>query len=202
MNDHLAWWEKLPVFGLFSAQGAYVWRWYVGEFATIHWAVVALAGIAAVAAIDGAMVSTVMGMRQGRRSRASYAAIGFTAAFGAMVALDLYGAVSGISAWLHAGFALTIVSYLLHLAAPREDAALALRDAAVTQAQHAAQLAAHRAAQAESEANELRQELAQRGEEVVQVGERRFTGRELAAVLDMSEATLRRRLAQRVSAAD
>ena len=78
---------------------------------------------------------------------------------------------------------------------------LAASDAAVTQAQHTAQLADARAAQAEAEADRLRHEAAQRGEEAVQVGERRFTGRELAAMLDMPEATLRRRLA-RVSAAD
>jgi DNA-binding transcriptional regulator YiaG len=119
MTDKLHMWEKAPIVGLFLAQGLYVWRWYVGDaLATPAW-VLALAGIAAVAAIDGAMVATVAGMRQGRRSRASVAAIVVTAGFGAAVALDLYGALALVSAWLHAGFALTIVCYLLHLAHPR-----------------------------------------------------------------------------------
>jgi hypothetical protein len=122
-HDTLAWWEKLPIVGLFAAQGLYVWRWYVGPEITPLALVVMLAGIAAVAAIDGAMVATVAGMRQGRRSKASYAAIVVTAAFGAAVALDLYGAIMLVSAWLHAGFALTIVCYLLHLAAPRASVA-------------------------------------------------------------------------------
>jgi Skp family chaperone for outer membrane proteins len=116
-EDKLLLWEKVPVVGLFLAQGLYVWRWYVGPGITPPTWVVILAGIAAVAAIDGAMVATVAGMRQGRRSRASYAAIVVTAAFGAAVALDLYGAITMVSAWLHAGFALTIVCYLIHLAA-------------------------------------------------------------------------------------
>jgi len=146
--DKLSWWEKLPILGLFLAQGLYVWQWYT-TFAP-HPVAVALGGVFAVAAIDGAMVSTVAGMRSGRRSRASVAAIVVTASFGALVALDLYGAVGGISAWLHAGFALTIVCYLLHLAAPRA----VTRDAA-ERAAHAEEQAAHltlRIAQAEADA--------------------------------------------------
>lgn len=120
--DKLQFWEKAPIVGLFIAQGAYVWKWYVGAAAVLPVAIVALAGIAAVASIDGAMVSTIAGMRQGRRSRWSVAAIAVTALFGALVALDLHGAIRGASAWLHAGFALTIVCYLLHLASPRTQA--------------------------------------------------------------------------------
>ena len=123
-TDKLHLWEKAPIVGLFVAQGAYVWQWYVGarmpaELAGALGWLAALAGLAAWAAIDGAMIATVAGMRAGRRSRWSWLAIVITAAFGAAVALDLYGAISGASAWLHAGFALTIVCYLLHLAAPK-----------------------------------------------------------------------------------
>ena len=116
--DKLNWWEKAPIVGLFAAQGLYVWSWYTDM---APWStVVAMAGLAAVAAIDGAMVATVAGMRAGRRSRASVAAIIVTASFGAAVALDLYDAITMVSAWLHAGFALTIVCYLLHLAGPAD----------------------------------------------------------------------------------
>jgi hypothetical protein len=221
--DHLHLWEKAPVVGLFLAQGLYVWRWYVGDAITPHPYVVMAAGVAAVAAIDGAMVATVAGMRQGRRSRASYAAIVVTAAFGAAVALDLYGAITMVSAWLHAGFALTIVCYLLHLAAslpggsPAElrehlaqrDAELTGRDVALRQAQaETAQLReALRQAQAETAQlrEALRQAVAQRdaalarpaledGAATVQIGGKSYSLRQAAEALDVPEATLRRKL--------
>ena len=157
MNDKLTWWEKLPIVGLLASQGLYVWQWYTTLPAWT--AVIALAGIAAVAAIDGAMVATVAGMRQGRRSKASYAAIIVTASFGAAVALDLYGAVMLVSAWLHAGFALTIVCYLLHLAAPRATSAQPLPDAAQTE-QAVAQLE-QSLAQAHAERAQIEQAYAQ-----------------------------------------
>jgi hypothetical protein len=169
-HDTLAWWEKLPIVGLFAAQGLYVWRWYVGPEITPLALVVMLAGIAAVAAIDGAMVATVAGMRQGRRSKASYAAIVVTASFGAAVALDLYGAIMLVSAWLHAGFALTIVCYLLHLAAPRasvahDGAALAQERDAFAQL-HASYARAEAAlAQAQEERAQMEEALAQWREE-------------------------------------
>lgn len=124
MSDSLEWWEKWPIGAVFTAQGLYVAEWYVGErmpaelAGALSWLAV-LGGVAAWFAIDGAMIATVMGMRAGRRSRWSVAAIIVTAAFGAAVALDLYGAFSTGSAWLHAGFALTIVCYLMHAAAPK-----------------------------------------------------------------------------------
>jgi hypothetical protein len=165
-HDTLAWWEKLPIVGLFAAQGLYVWRWYVGPEITPLALVVMLAGIAAVAAIDGAMVATVAGMRQGRRSRASYAAIVVTASFGAAVALDLYGAIMLVSAWLHAGFALTIVCYLLHLAAPRatsaqERAVDAQTEQALAQLEQALAQAHAERAQVEALYTQMRDDLAQ-----------------------------------------
>lgn len=123
-QDKLEWWEKWPIGAVFTAQGLYVAEWYVGArmpsalAGVMAWLAV-FGGVAAWVAIDGAMIATVMGMRQGRRSWWSILAIVVTAAFGAAVALDLYGAFSRGSAWLHAGFALTIVCYLLHAAAPR-----------------------------------------------------------------------------------
>lgn len=122
-NDTLAPWERWPVAALFVAQGAYVFEWYTRATlppevrALLPWLVTA-AGVAAFVAIDGAMIATVAGMRAGRRSQWSVAAIVLTAAFGAAVALDLHGALA-VGAWLHAGFALTIAAYLLHLAQPR-----------------------------------------------------------------------------------
>ena len=242
MTDTLKWWEKLPIVGLMASQGLYVWLWYTHMQA---WPLVtALAGVAAVAAIDGAMVATVAGMRSGRRSRWSAAAIFVTAAFGAGAALNLYGALEFAAAWLHAGFALTIVCYLLHLAAP-----MRVSTDAVTQAQHAAAQAKALAAQHADDAAQLRRTLAetefaaaqaleqarQRGEAVtqataeadaaarrlaqteqaltqaqrerdaaraeadaisVEIGGKAYTTRQIAAALDVSEPTLRRRLAR------
>jgi uncharacterized protein YqgC (DUF456 family) len=209
MQDTLKLWEKLPILGLFLAQGLYVWRWYTG-FTPPPWVIV-VAGMFAVAAIDGAMVATVMGMRQGRRSRASVAAIVVTALFGAFVALDLYGAVPSMSAWLHAGFALTIVTYLLHTSAPLASA----RDAATAEAvQRATQAEADGAVLAQRLEAALAQLLAMAHErdaalaqahasvEVVQVGDAAYSMRQLARVLDIPDSTLRRKLAQVASAAD
>lgn len=138
MNDQLHAWEKAPIIGLFAAQGAYIWEWYIANRmppeigAGLGWVAV-MGGLAAVAAIDGAMIATVAGMRLGRRSGWSVAAIALTAAFGALVALHLHGAIPDwVGAWLHAGFAATIATYLLHLAQPaREPAGIhdALADA-------------------------------------------------------------------------
>ena len=209
MQDTLRWWEKLPIVGLASSSGLYVWQWYT-TFTPPNW-VIAAAGICAVAAIDGALVATVMGMRQGRRSYASYATIIVAALFGAFVALDLYGAVPSISAWLHAGFALTIVTYLLHTSAPLASA----RDAATAEAvQRATQAEADGAVLAQRLEAALAQLLAMAHErdtalaqahasvEVVQVGDAAYSMRQLARVLDMPDTTLRRKLAQVASAAD
>lgn len=124
-TDQLYDWEKWPLMAAFAAQGTYVFRWYLGDqivpefvgnaLPMIH----TLGAFAAALSIEGAMIATIMGMRAGRRSPASTLALVVTATFGAAVALNLYGALgTDVGAWLHAGFALTIVSYLLHLAQP------------------------------------------------------------------------------------
>jgi uncharacterized membrane protein len=196
--DKLEVWEKAPVIGLFAAQGLYVWQWYT-HFDPHAWIVMA-AGVAAVAAIDGAMVATVAGMRAGRRSKASVAAIVVTALFGALVALDLYGAVGGISAWLHAGFALTIVCYLLHLAAPRGVS----RDA-LTQAQVLATQAASDAAQWRDALTQAEAALTQHAETAAQAQAERdaLASQVDAAVrrLTQTEAALTRAQAERDAAA-
>jgi len=194
--DKLTWWEKLPILGMMTAQGAYVWQWYVGGVLALPVAVVALAGAFAVAAIDGAMVATVMGMRAGRRSPASYATIVVTAAFGAFVALDLYGAVPSMSAWLHAGFAATIVCYLLHLQAPRRISVAAEERAA--QAEREAAHAALALAQAEADAAQWREALALAEDRATQSEEQAAQLREVAAQAEAGEAQLKARVARRL----
>lgn len=194
-TDKLSLWEKAPIVGLFLAQGAYVWRWYVGEAAALPAAVVALAGVAAVAAIDGAMVATVAGMRQGRRSPASVAAILVTAGFGAAVALDLYGAISGASAWLHAGFALTIVCYLLHLSAPVVGTRAKDLAAKVAQAEAEAARLTRELARTSDEAAQARALVAQHAEDVARAQEEAgaSVARERAEVAQAEEAVARER---------
>lgn len=133
-------WEKWPVAALFIAQGLYVMEWYAGTRLAIPvWLMAWIAtfgGLAAFVAIDGAMVATVAGMRAGRRGRWSVAAIVVTALFGALVALSLHGALPAwFDAWLHAGFAATITTYLLHLAQPIVTPANLAADLASTRAE-------------------------------------------------------------------
>lgn len=176
--DQLERWERWPVAALFVAQGLQVARWYLTGFAppevtaALPWLMTGGA-LAAMVAIDGAMIATVAGMRQGRRTWWSSAAIVVTAAFGALVALDLHGAVRGAGAWLHAGFAATIACYLLHLAQPRRSVAHAPAPLSPTAPPDPPLLT----------------------EETVIVGERRISVRQIARLTGAAESTLRRRLA-------
>lgn len=191
MTDKLHSWEKWPIIAVFIAQGLYVFVWYAGQrmpglvTAFLPWLYV-LGGLAAWGAIDGAMIATVTGMRQGRRSRWSVAAIVITATFGAGLALDLYGALPVAANWLHAGFALTIVSYLMHLATPPASETPAQLKAALNDA-------ATRAAQAETEAAQLRNELEQVRNDVDTA---RNEGATAAAASDAAAAQARREMQQ------
>lgn len=149
MSDNLESWERWPVGALFVAQGLYVAEWYAGARLAVPAGIMAwvstLGGLAAFVAIDGAMIATVAGMRAGRRGWWSVAAIVVTALFGALVALSLHGALpTWVDSWLHAGFAATITTYLLHLAQPRaiaRDLLAALREEAAAERERAADLA-------------------------------------------------------------
>ena len=139
MTDTLARWERWPVVGLLIAAGINTAVWYVGASLAgplpppAQWMLTA-GGATAILAIDGALVATVAGMREGRRSRWSTANVLVTALFTAAAALSAHGVVDGIGGALHALFAATIVTYAMHLAQPRHDAtvALALREQEVS----------------------------------------------------------------------
>ena len=126
-RDLLHWWEKASAGALFVASGLYAAEWYIGArmppqiAAALPW-IVSAGGLVTLFAIDGALVSTVMGARAGRRSVWTWITIGVSALFGALVALVLHGALPGwVGAWLHAGFMATIASYLMHLSQPRSS---------------------------------------------------------------------------------
>ncbi len=161
--DTLTWWEKASAGALFVASGLYAAEWYIGArmppqiAAALPW-IVSVGGLVTLFAIDGALVSTVMGARAGRRSRWTWITIGVSALFGALVALVLHGALPGwVGSWLHAGFMATIAAYLMHLSQPRQDALaeLASREQAVARQaaelgkarQEAEQILAERAAE-------------------------------------------------------
>jgi hypothetical protein len=90
--------------------------------------------VVAILAIDGSLIATIAGMRQGRRSHWSKVNIFVTALFTALAALSAHAVLPDIGPALHALFAATIVTYAMHLAQPRADVgiALALREQELT----------------------------------------------------------------------
>jgi hypothetical protein len=137
--DRLEKWEAMPAAALFVAAGLNTGIWYVGPLmpdavhAALPW-LVTIVGIVAILAIDGSLIATIAGMRQGRRSHWSKANIFVTALFTALAALSAHAVLPDIGPALHALFAATIVTYAMHLAQPRADVgiALALREQELT----------------------------------------------------------------------
>lgn len=126
-HDTLHPWEKWPIWLLMGANGVMIFHWFTAQYLPpwLNWLLGILytvGGFAAAVAIDGAMVATTMGRRAGRNGVWSHAAAVVATAFGGAVALDLHGAVQ-IGAWIHAGFALLIFTYLQHLAQVRRTLA-------------------------------------------------------------------------------
>jgi hypothetical protein len=197
-HDTLHGWEKAPVAAVFTAQGLYVFAWYVGQrmpdlvTAALPWLYV-IGGVAAWLAIDGAMIATVTGMRAGRRSLWSVAAIFVTAAFGAGLALDLYQALPFEASWLHGGFALTIVCYLMHLSTPRYGERPAQLKAQAAQHDTRAQQAETALKQAEAALTQARNEVTQRDAEIATL---RHAADTRAAQGDTETQHARRALAQ------
>lgn len=140
MTDTLATWEKWPVGALVLAAGLNTALWYAGALLpaearqALPW-LVTLAAVASVVAIDGSLIATIAGMRDGRRSWWSVGNIVVTAVFTGLAALSAHRVLpEPAGAFLHGLFAATIVTYALHLAHPRQDVtiALALREQEVT----------------------------------------------------------------------
>jgi len=129
-TDTVAPWEAWPVGALVAAAGLNTALWYAGPTlpGPVAWALpwlTAAAAVASVIAIDGSLVATIAGMRAGRRSRWSAANIVVSAVFTGLAALAAH-TLPTIGPWLHGLFALTIVTYAMHLAQPRQDITIAL----------------------------------------------------------------------------
>lgn len=122
-TDTVARWEAWPVGALVAAAGLNTALWYAGPTLPgpvawlLPWLVTA-AAVASVIAIDGSLVATIAGMRAGRRSRWSAANIVVSAVFTGLAALAAH-TLPAIGPWLHGLFALTIVTYAMHLAQPK-----------------------------------------------------------------------------------
>lgn len=164
--DSVAPWEAWPVGALVAAAGLNTALWYAGAAMPepVRWLLpwlITAAAVASVIAIDGSLVATIAGMRAGRRSRWSVVNIIVTAAFTGLAALAAH-TLPTIGPWLHGLFALTIVSYAMHLAQPRQDVAASLtaKAAALDKllAEHAANVAAWNA-ESDREAAAQRQAL-------------------------------------------
>lgn len=122
-RDTVARWEAWPVGALVAAAGLNTALWYAGAAMpdAVRWLLpwlITAAAVASVIAIDGSLVATIAGMRAGRRSKWSVVNIIVTAAFTGLAALAAH-TLPTIGPWLHGLFALTIVSYAMHLAQPK-----------------------------------------------------------------------------------
>jgi hypothetical protein len=178
--DTLEKWEALPAAALFIAAGLNTGIWYVGPLmpdavhAALPW-LVTIVGIVAILAIDGSLIATIAGMRQGRRSHWSKVNIFVTALFTALAALSAHAVLPDIGPALHALFAATIVTYAMHLAQPRADVgiALALREQKVQRREQDVtsreQAAAHTLASAEQEISQRRDELTRREQQPIKI---------------------------------
>lgn len=131
-TDHLEGWEQWPIYGLVAAAGLNTALWYAGgqlpaeATAALPW-ITLVAAVASVIAIDGALVATIAGMRLGRYSRWSVASIAVAGLFTMLAALAAHQTLPGLGPWLHGVFALTFVTYAMHLAQPRADVTIGLK---------------------------------------------------------------------------
>lgn len=131
-TDTLAGWEQWPIGGLVAAAGLNTALWYAGgqlpaeATAALPW-ITLVAAVASVVAIDGALVATIAGMRLGRYSGWSVSSIVVAGLFTMLAALAAHQTLPGLGPWLHGVFALTFVTYAMHLAQPRADVTIGLK---------------------------------------------------------------------------
>lgn len=187
------------------------WLWIRALFAIIQFV-----------AFDLTIVATVQAMRDGRRSIWARLTVGVAALAAILIALDVS---TWRMPFVHAAYAVVLPLFMLHLAAVRQglthevQAALlqvahaeqeaALLRQQLTQAQQETTQAQQETTQARQAALILRQEHAQQIMTVRQqaqqaltddaatitVAGRRYTTRQLAIVFDVSESSVRRKLA-------
>lgn len=137
-NDLIAW-ERLPAIALGISQGLNIFLWYVMSLervalhdgrapARVPEFVVSLlpiavfvAAIAAAVSLDGTMIATVLGSRNGRDGVWTWVTVVAAALFSAGIALDVYGGNVLPGAWLHIAQTAVLLCYMMHLRQPRKD---------------------------------------------------------------------------------
>lgn len=131
-NDLIAW-ERLPAIALGISQGLNIFLWYVMSLervalhdgrapARVPEFVVSLlpfavfvAAIAAAVSLDGTMIATVLGSRNGRDGVWTWVTVVAAALFSAGIALDVYGGNVLPGAWLHIAQTAVLLCYMMHL---------------------------------------------------------------------------------------
>lgn len=195
------WSEKFPLGLAALAQSFVVFRWYLGDVASpeLQVALAALTigiAVAAGAALDLVVISTVMAKRHGRRSAWGLATALAAAVFSAAVALEVYG-TGEPNPWLHVAYPAVVFLFAQHLASPREPmvAARELEQARQDVAQRGAEVAQLRqdVERLSQEAARVPDLLAQRDGEVDALGEQL---RQATAEAAQLRAALRQAAAQ------
>ena len=133
----LARWEQLPAWALGISQGLNIFLWYimslervaiqgqtairVPEFVTAFLPfAVFIAAIAAAVSLDGTMIATIGGSRNGRDGIWTWISVIAAALFSAGIALDVYGGSILPGAWLHIAQTAVLFCYMMHLRQPRK----------------------------------------------------------------------------------
>ena len=185
------------------------WLWVRGAFAVIQFV-----------AFDLTVVATVQAMRDGRRSRWAGLTVAVAALAAILIALDVS---TWRMPFVHAAYAVVLPLFMLHLAAVRQGVthelqgvarrasaaeqevaelrqALTQRQQEVAQARQALLLLRQ---EYDQQIITLRQQQAHAAQQAltddaatITVAGRRYTTRQLAIVFDVSESSVRRKLAQ------
>lgn len=209
-HDKMGWLEKVALTSAASGAVFNVFLFGIGANLAIAgkgsdlYALRVGAAVLQAAAFDLVAIATVMGMRDGRRSRWSMLTAIASALVSAAIALDVAG-VLGMP-WLHAANALIVLAFTLHLLAPvRERRAPQLRRLV----RRLCATLRHERATSDQLADQLRQTLERvrqlesqprqiEPQEVIVIGETNYSVRRIAKLTGTAPTTLRRLLAQSI----
>jgi hypothetical protein len=137
MNERsLARWETWPLWALGLSNGANLCLWYVTSMmdvttkglvivvpayvATFLPHIVILGGLAAAGSLDGVLVATLAGVRQGRQGAWTWATLISAAAFSALISYALHAGRIADWPWLHCAMMAVMLPYNFHLSQPRK----------------------------------------------------------------------------------
>lgn len=133
----LARWEQLPAWALGISQGLNIFLWYIMSLERVALQgqtairvpdfvisflpfAVFIAAIAAAVSLDGTMIATIGGSRNGRDGVWTWVSVIAAALFSAGIALDVYGGSILPGAWLHIAQTAVLFCYMMHLRQKRK----------------------------------------------------------------------------------